>query len=701
MNSLLSRIRIARRPLLIVAAMCLPLGGLLYFVVAGFSEQIQFARLEITGNRYLRPLVRVLHGLPDHQRAAIAATGGAASASSSALDNARRELDAAFDALAEVDQAVGKALQFTDEELRKRQRENIAVPRLRQRWDQIKSARAGGTPAAIAEQHAALLADIRASIVYVGDRSNLILDPDLDSYYLMDATLVALPSLIDRIARTTDLVSSAVASGKVAPADLPGLATESARLREMDADRAEAGLKTALDEDAGFNGQSPTLRSSLESPRKEFNSAVSAFLSQLDRQAATTEAVATAQDFKVRGEALRSASLRLWTAAVLELDRLLEARISNIGARRTRSLVIVAVFLVGAGFVFWAVSRSITLPIQELTSVMHVLARGDLSPAIPRTGAPDETGELARGMESLVSSLRNVVKDLNQGLQTLTQTSAELTTVSSQTASSAGIMSEKGHTVAAAAEQAGANSASVASGMEEASASLASVAAATEQLSATVGDIASSSERARVISGQATSQTRAVVEAMEQLGRAAQEIGKVTETITDISSQTNLLALNATIEAARAGAAGKGFAVVANEIKELARQTAAATEDIKARIAGVQSSASGAIADIGGISTVTREVGEIVATIAAAIEEQATVTKDVASNIAQASSGVKDINDRVSQTSTVSREIAREIANVTVAVREVRQGGESVTSSVAELMRLADHLKGTVAQFHV
>ena len=137
---------------------------------------------------------------------------------------------------------------------------------------------------------------------------------------------------------------------------------------------------------------------------------------------------------------------------------------------------------------------------------------------------------------------------------------------------------------------------------------------------------------------------------MQKLGQAAQEIGQVTETITNISAQTNLLALNATIEAARAGTAGKGFAVVANEIKELARQTAEATEDIKARIAGIQDSTGTAISDIGQITTVIKDVGGIVASIAAAIEEQATVTKDVAGNIAQASTGVRDANQHVNQT---------------------------------------------------
>jgi hemerythrin-like metal-binding protein len=186
---------------------------------------------------------------------------------------------------------------------------------------------------------------------------------------------------------------------------------------------------------------------------------------------------------------------------------------------------------------------------------------------------------------------------------------------------------------------------------------------------------------------------------MKQLGSAAQEIGKVTETITSISSQTNLLALNATIEAARAGAAGKGFAVVANEIKELAQQTATATEEIKGRISGIQSSTGAAIADVDKIAGVIREVGEIVATIATAIEEQASVTRDMARNIAEATGGVKDANQRVSQTAAVSQEIARDIASVNTASGEMTTASQQVQASAMDLSQLAEQLKAMVGRF--
>jgi methyl-accepting chemotaxis protein len=299
-------------------------------------------------------------------------------------------------------------------------------------------------------------------------------------------------------------------------------------------------------------------------------------------------------------------------------------------------------------------------------------------------------------MQTMTDSLRRLVGDISGGVQTLGTSATQLSAVSAQTASGVSSMSEKAHGVAAAAEEASASTMSVASGMEESSASLASVASATEEMSATVGDIAANTARAR-----ATSKAVIISEQMQKLGKAAQEIGQVTETITNISAQTNLLALNATIEAARAGAAGKGFAVVANEIKELAKQTAEATEDIKARIAGVQNSAGLAITDINEITAVIKEVGGIVSSIAAAIEEQAAVTRDVAGNIAQASAGVRDANTHIAQTSEVSKSIARDIAGVNGDVADIRRGGEQVQISAVELSHLADQLKTQVSQFRM
>jgi len=347
-------------------------------------------------------------------------------------------------------------------------------------------------------------------------------------------------------------------------------------------------------------------------------------------------------------------------------------------------------------------TNRITSPIRMSVQFAQRMSEGDLTQRLT-IRRKDEIGVLAEALNNMGTSFKRLfrIEDIVSGVRTLSASSSELSTLSDQMSRGAEQTSGRANAVASASEKMSVNMDSVAVAMEETSTNLASVASATEEMSATVGEIASNSEKARAISDQATAQAQAISSLMQQLGESAREIGKVTETITDISSQTNLLALNATIEAARAGAAGKGFAVVANEIKELARQTAGATEDIKAKIAGVQTSAGGAIADIEKIAGVINEVGSIVASIAAAIEEQATVTKDVAGNIAQASAGVKEANERVAQTATVSKTIAQDVGSLNAAVGDIRQGGEQVQASAMELSRLAEQLNGVVGQFKV
>ena len=397
-------------------------------------------------------------------------------------------------------------------------------------------------------------------------------------------------------------------------------------------------------------------------------------------------------------EGMRVGDLRGAFAVTASTDQLVSTANSNSIAVFTLSFF---TLLASGGAIFMVIRKLVIGPLRKSVELANRIANSDLSAADLKVESSDEIGDAATALNTMKNNLRKLLGGIASGVQTLASAATQLSAVSKQTAFGTASMSDKTHTVAAAAEEASANTLSIAAGMEQSSSSLSSVASATEEMSATVGDISANTARARVISEQATGQAQTITEQMQKLGVAAQEIGHVTETITNISAQTNLLALNATIEAARAGTAGKGFAVVANEIKELAKQTAGATEDIKARIAGIQSSTGSAMTDIGQITTVIGEVGGIVASIAAAIEEQAAVTKDVASNIAQASAGVHEANERVSQTAEVSKSIARDIAGVNAAVSDIRQGGEQVQASAAELSKLAEHLGAQVAQFKV
>jgi methyl-accepting chemotaxis protein len=347
-------------------------------------------------------------------------------------------------------------------------------------------------------------------------------------------------------------------------------------------------------------------------------------------------------------------------------------------------------------------ANAIVKPISHAATLMQDISQGegDLTRRIAVVNS-DEVGAMANGFNIFAEKVRGIIVQLAENAGSMATFSDSLAVISQDMSRDVRIASDKTDTVAAAAEEASANTNSVAASMEQATINLSTVTEATGEMSSTISRIAANSEKARNISVQASEQAHNLAVLMQEFGQAAQQIGQVTETITAISSQTNLLALNATIEAARAGEAGKGFAVVANEIKELAKQTAAATEDIKSRISGVQQSAIGAINDIDKITGVIEEVGTIVAIIAEAIEAQAAITQEVVGNIAEASSGVNDANEQVAQTATVSAEIAREIADINMAVSQIRQGEQQVRSNAGQLAQLAEELKGLVGHFKV
>ncbi|MCC6586310.1 MAG: methyl-accepting chemotaxis protein [Bryobacterales bacterium] len=351
----------------------------------------------------------------------------------------------------------------------------------------------------------------------------------------------------------------------------------------------------------------------------------------------------------------------------------------------------------------WIMARDVVRPIASVISHLGQVAHGDVSQDMPADllNRSDEAGDLARATQQVITNLRPMIRDVADGVESLSASSTQLTTVSANMSAGSNQTSERAQAVASSAEEMSATMATLTSSMENASENLSAVAAATEEMTATIGEIASNSEKARHITGEATRQAEEVSQLMNQLGQAAQSIGKVTETISNISAQTNLLALNATIEAARAGAAGKGFAVVANEIKDLAQQTAAATEDIKGKISGIQFSTSHTVEDIGKISNTIREVSAIVSSIATAIEEQAAVTRDIAGNIARASMGVRSATGQVVSSSEVSTQIANDIETVTHKAGDAASGSALVRTGAENLSRVAEQLRNTVAKFRV
>jgi methyl-accepting chemotaxis protein len=361
----------------------------------------------------------------------------------------------------------------------------------------------------------------------------------------------------------------------------------------------------------------------------------------------------------------------------------------------------IIVLVMGASlFLGFFIAGTIRKPLQMCVLFAEKMAKGDLTQTID-IDRSDEVGVLAVSLNTAGKILRLLFSELSTGVHTLASAATELAAISKQMSSAAESTSKRSNGAAAGAEQMSTNMSSVSAAMEQTSTNIATVAAATEEMTATIGEIAGNSEKARGITSEAVERAKTVGATMDELGAAARAIGKVTEAISAISSQTNLLALNATIEAARAGQAGKGFAVVANEIKELAKQAALATEDIKGRVEGIQNSTSNAVVSIADVSKIVEEVNAIVTGIAASIEEQSVVTKDIASNVAQAAKAVEDTNQNVAEASTAAGSIAQDVAEVNHASAEIADSSSQILISSEELSKVAESLRSIAAKFTV
>ena len=325
---------------------------------------------------------------------------------------------------------------------------------------------------------------------------------------------------------------------------------------------------------------------------------------------------------------------------------------------------------------------------------------GDLRKRLD-AGTDDEIGRICGAFNSFLDKLQRTVQQIAEKAERVAHAAGETTATARSLAQGAEATRTQSTQAAAASEQMAANMATVGSSSDSMTATIRSVAAAVEQLTASIAEVAKNAEGSAQIANSAAQLTRASNERMAALGSAANEIGRVIESIQDIAEQTNLLALNATIEAARAGEAGKGFSVVANEVKDLARQTAEATQDIRKRIEHIQTSTAASVGAIGEIDQVIAKVSTSAQQIAGSVGEQRSATQEISGNLALSARSIEAVHKNVAESVGATQDISRAIAEVDGQTRSTASAAEEASVAGRQLTELSGELKQLVGQFKV